>query len=643
MIMIISFVLTIAAINFILGFLSLTRGREKVNIYFFILSLLLGLWNLSIALRIIYGTFIFERLSYFFIDFIPIFVFLFIATILKADKSRFIKINLILSVFFCFINFIFIFLSFLNGHFFVLFNSYQYRLYFFIYVFLFLFLAFLFILKERRKIKFKQERIKITYLVIAFLVIFIGGTLDFTGGLGLHDLWYCGNVANLFYALIIFYAIFRYRLFNADFILKNFFAYTLIALLLSGFYLLVDMLFYHDKRFMFFSFVVFTLFIIYFSKYLLKLGYLFFEKFSSKLEIEKIKEEFDQIKLLTIDDEDAIKNLLNFLKEKMEMEIGIYLKSGNYFLKKWDTMPGAFYEYVEHQEGLKTNMILKYEAKDKLSKEVLNKFNCDILVFLSNIAGVLVGRKQTADISFLAEEIDLLKEIVETISFYIRIYLLRVKLIEKENEKRTDLMSHQIAHEIKNPLASLWGAAQLLTGKDEKEKENIEIIKQETQRLLKILDSWREFSKELKLNKTLVNLNKIIDDTIKVVKKLRDIKIEFIFEEIINITADEDKLKQVFFNVMKNSIDALELVKDPYIRIEMKKKNNFIEVMIRDNGCGIESTILTKIKTPFFTTKQRGSGLGLAISNKIIEAHNGVLLINSDGKSFTEVIVSLPL
>jgi len=641
--MIITFLLATAIINFILGFLALSRGKAKINFYFLILSFLLGFWNLSIVFRTIYGYFIFERISYFFINFIPLFFFLFFNALLKLEKNKFILFNLYSAFLFMLINFLIISLSFFNENFYDLFNSYFFRLYFFIYVCLYLISIFLFILITRNKIKFKQERTKLTYVIIAFLIIFIGGTLDFTGGLGLHKLWYSGNIANVLYAIILFYAIFKYRLFNADFIFKNFLIYTSVAVLLSSLYLLISIFFNYNKKLMYANFLLITLLIIYFSRFLLRIGYLFVEKFSSKSTTEMIKEEFEKIKIYNLDESEKINMILFLIKENMEMFVAVYLKQDIFYVKKWATEEqGVFKNYVIEPTEIKEKLILKYDAKDKI--EIINNFNCDIIINLSNINCLFVGVKQTSDISFLEEEINLLLEITETLSFYINIYFLYKKLVEAENNKRTDIMASQISHEIKNPLAALWGAAQLINGKDEKEKENIIIIREEIQRLLKILDDWQDFSKETKLNKNSFSLFTLISEVIKIIKKQNDkINIKFICDKDVMINADEDKIKQVLINILKNSVDATEEKKDPMINIKLEIKEKYAQISVKDNGNGISKSNLEKIMTPFFTTKQKGSGLGLTISNKIINAHKGFLFINSDGKSFTEVIVTLPV
>lgn len=642
MIMIISFLLTTAIINFILGFLALSRGKAKINFYFLILSFLLGFWNLSIVFRIIYGYFIFERISYIFINFIPPFVLLFFNALLKLEKNKFMLFNLYSAILFMLINLIIILISFFNENFYNLFNLYFFRLYFFIYVCLYLISIFLFILIIRNKIKFKQEKTKLTYIIIAFLIIFIGGTLDFTGGLGLHKLWYSGNIANVLYAIILFYAIFKYRLFNADFIFKNFLIYTSVAVFLSCIYLLISIFFNYNKKLMYANFLLVTLLIIYFSKFLLKLGYLFVEKFGSKSATEKMEEEFEKIKTCNLNESEKINLILSLIKENMEMFVAIYLKQDIFYVKKWCTDNEKFKPYIIEPSEIKEKIILKYDAMDKI--KIMNNFNCDIIINLSNVNCLFVGVKQTTDISFLEEEINLLLEIAETLSFYINTYFLYQKLIEAENNKRTDIMASQISHEIKNPLAALWGAAQLINGRDEQEKENIMIIREEIQRLLKILDDWQAFSRETKLNINSFSLFTLISEVIKIIKKQNDkVNIEFIYDKDVTINADEDKIKQVLINILKNSLDAIEERKDPMISIKLEIKQKYAQISVKDNGPGISKSNLEKITIPFFTTKQKGAGLGLAISQKIINAHKGFLFVNSDGKSFTEINITLPI
>ena len=116
-----------------------------------------------------------------------------------------------------------------------------------------------------------------------------------------------------------------------------------------------------------------------------------------------------------------------------------------------------------------------------------------------------------------------------------------------------------------------------------------------------------------------------------------------ILEDEIYINADYNRLTQVFINILKNSVEALDKEKEPKIIIWTKQDRETIEVHIKDNGEGMEKETLEKIKEPFYTTKLKGTGLGVSLSNEIIKAHKGTLKYISKKNKYTEVIVKLPL
>jgi two-component system, NtrC family, sensor histidine kinase HydH len=200
-----------------------------------------------------------------------------------------------------------------------------------------------------------------------------------------------------------------------------------------------------------------------------------------------------------------------------------------------------------------------------------------------------------------------------------------------------------MAHEIKNPLAALWGAAQLLEGKTEGDKENVKIIKEEMKRLTGVLDSWKDFSGEIRLSAARADVAALIEDAVKLAR------IQFSGVEF-KVTAfkgeaviDAEKIKQVLLNLVINACQAMEKITAPAVAINARLSGGALEIRIKDNGPGIPASILEKIKQPLFTTKPKGSGLGLAICERIVKAHNGELIIYSDGKSFTEAVVLIPL
>ena len=199
-----------------------------------------------------------------------------------------------------------------------------------------------------------------------------------------------------------------------------------------------------------------------------------------------------------------------------------------------------------------------------------------------------------------------------------------------------------IAHEIRNPLASMSGSIQVLQRTlplDEDDKKLMNIILKETERLNSLITEFLTFVRPSAIQKKKVNISKIMDEIIQTVK------INPKFQKKINISLegesvegffDPEKFKQIFWNLLLNSSQAMPEGGD--IHISWKNKNSKSSIKISDTGEGIAPEIREKIFDPFFTTKEGGTGLGLATVYKIIEAHGGQIRVESEkgkGTTFT--------
>jgi len=221
------------------------------------------------------------------------------------------------------------------------------------------------------------------------------------------------------------------------------------------------------------------------------------------------------------------------------------------------------------------------------------------------------------------------------------------KLIQAEKLASIGRISTGIAHEIRNPLTSVkLNIQKVLSSPNikEDEKEHLEIAQEGINQIDKIVKDILDFARVTRLNLDEFFLPNIIDESIKLVLnelKGKEITIEKKFEpDLPTIVVDVDKLRQVFINLLVNSIEAID--NKGKIRITASSKDKeFIKIRISDNGCGIPSEILPEIFEPFFTTKSSGTGLGLANAKKIIEQHNGTInVISKKGKGTTfEIII----
>ncbi len=193
----------------------------------------------------------------------------------------------------------------------------------------------------------------------------------------------------------------------------------------------------------------------------------------------------------------------------------------------------------------------------------------------------------------------------------------------------------------------IGGFARQLTlkTKDDQTLSKLNIISEEVRRLEELLKELREFYLPRTLNLEEMDVFGVLQEVYDLVKedcKRKKIKIDFkILEKSLLIKGDKDKLKQVFLNLVKNAIDAME--EGGRLVVAQKLAREQVEITIRDNGCGIPEENREEIFSPFFTTKRHGTGLGLNISKSIIEDHEGgSLTLTSEVGKGTTFKVTLP-
>ncbi len=216
-------------------------------------------------------------------------------------------------------------------------------------------------------------------------------------------------------------------------------------------------------------------------------------------------------------------------------------------------------------------------------------------------------------------------------------------LKDLEQEKQYQLSLFKITHEIKNPIAVCKGYLDMFDiNNDSHGRKYVPILKSEIERVLILLNDFLHMT-EIKIEKEIVDIVMIIEevlDNFKIILKEKQIDYQFVFpENSIYIYGDYNRLSQVFINLIKNSIEAMDKDKNSAIKISCFKKEDGIYINVYDNGEGIDKELLQKIKTPFWTTKKNGTGLGVSLINEIVTAHNGVL--NYYSKKGRETLVEL--
>lgn len=203
-----------------------------------------------------------------------------------------------------------------------------------------------------------------------------------------------------------------------------------------------------------------------------------------------------------------------------------------------------------------------------------------------------------------------------------------------------------VAHEIRNPLTSMKGYAEFLQmdEQDPQRQEFLEIILDEIDRVNHIVEEFMVLAKPKAVELEEKNIIPIVQNVVSMLKfeaRKRNVELEFdADEDIVQIECDENRLKQVFLNFIKNGIEAMPDGGD--LRVTTEIHNDNVLISIKDTGVGIPPETLKKIGEPFYTTKKNGNGLGLMVSFKIIESHNGKVYIESEQNKGTTFKILLP-
>ncbi len=217
-------------------------------------------------------------------------------------------------------------------------------------------------------------------------------------------------------------------------------------------------------------------------------------------------------------------------------------------------------------------------------------------------------------------------------------------------------MAAMLAHEIRNPLAGISGAAQLLSmNLDEADRELTNLIVGETDRIGDLVNRVEQFGDMRPTSRESVNIHDVIDRTVKLAKAGHAAHVRFIEEydpSLPPTVGDQDQLHQVFQNLIKNASEAVPPVGGvvtiktafrPGVRLTVPgavAAGLPLEILIADNGKGIQPDLIEDIFDPFVTTKVNGSGLGLSLVSKVLTDHGGVIECDSEeGRTIFRILL----
>ena len=258
--------------------------------------------------------------------------------------------------------------------------------------------------------------------------------------------------------------------------------------------------------------------------------------------------------------------------------------------------------------------------------------------------------------SFASDEIAMVLEIAERLATTVENSKLYERMRERDRLAALGEMAAGLAHEIRNPLGAIKGAAQCLDPRERvgEDGEFLEVIVEEVNRLNGVVTEFLDYARPLKQSFGSVDIHEVVTRTIRLIQNEIPPRLELsveLGEPMPSVEGDPEQLKQVLINLVQNAIQALGS-RSGHIRVrargperfpDLRGGAEFVEIEVADDGPGIPAEQQPHIFVPFYTTKQKGTGLGLAICQRIVKNHGGSVSVQSRVGEGSNFIVRLPV
>lgn len=249
-----------------------------------------------------------------------------------------------------------------------------------------------------------------------------------------------------------------------------------------------------------------------------------------------------------------------------------------------------------------------------------------------SVAPVMIDEKKTAGYVWCFEDLTGLRSLEQ-------------QMQQKEQMAALGAMSAGIAHEIRNPLASITGSFQLLKSElrlSSDQQQLVDIISREADRLNRTITDFLAYARPPAPRSSAVDLSKLISETVRLMRNSSEVKPSHNIEtRLSQVTADVDEsmMRQVFYNLASNAFKAMP--EGGTLNIILERQNGSVQIRFEDTGIGLSREDMKKLFVPFHSSFRNGTGLGLPIVYQIVSAHNGVISVKSRKGSGTAFIIDL--
>jgi signal transduction histidine kinase len=318
-------------------------------------------------------------------------------------------------------------------------------------------------------------------------------------------------------------------------------------------------------------------------------------------------------------------------------------------------------EGIERELAARRPVSNEEQESLQLMLRTLEQMNGSVALGFSSedqLLGALIIRDERLREAYSTDEIELFRGVANSIGITVQNSQVYERMKERDRLAALGQMAAGLAHEIRNPLGSIKGAAQYLqpghtaAATREGTREFLDIIIEEVNRLNKIVSQFLDYARPYRGEQRQMDVAEVLKKTLALFAKEAEDhgKVEIITdfaERMPPVRADAEQLLQVFLNLSLNALQAMPGGGKLWISTALRRSTRrgavaaFLEIRFRDAGVGIPAGDLKNLFIPFFTTKEKGTGLGLPISQRIIENHGGTIEVRSqpgEGATFTVLL-----
>ncbi len=547
-----------------------------------------------------------------------------------------------------------------------------------------------------KELESRRERTRLRYLLILHLLAVSFVLLGMLPGpLGFLRTW--GDLVSAFYLYFVSQSLLKHRLLDMQELLGRTLVLTGVALLLATvFGLLVILAGASPEVSLFHTFVASIVIMILFEPLRDKLegsaSRLFFrERFEMRRKLEELRREIANI--ISLDR--MTKVLLDSPYDSLRIShTSLYLvEPGGTSYRLVDhrgTPPIERLDLASHRtffEGLKRKptVVLSESLERQLAEEgapvdsepspnarrarqildtleALHAGICIPLLGQDEILGLWCLHDESAIESYSADEIALLMAVGEQAAINIENSRLFEKVRERDRLAVLGEMAAGLAHEIRNPLGAIKGAAQYLepTGRpgdasppEDDAGEFLQIIIEEVDRLNRVVNQFLDYARPFQVTLTPTQINRVVNQSLRLIEtecEQAGIHVKTQLEQELQAAqANDELLTQVLLNLFRNAIEAMTEGGSLQVSTRSRSSAGFqtfgkhIVIEVKDTGPGLDEEAARKVFLPFFTTKERGTGLGLAISQRIVQQQGGELRLRSHPGEGATFIIELPM